>query len=283
MSRSLIKSALRALAATGSYAASSELLAYIEENNISVTRSGKSIVLGSLSREKLKRCMERDHKVPPGTTEDALEGLTRTEALSFSTNEKVSREAVRSLRVAVKALHESPVMMGKSEHVLPPGINLDVGIDAASLFARHACAVQVENWEAFERIHALNFPIPEQLTSALVVYRGQPGGYPIGAARRFLEALEKPIYVFPDLDPAGLRIALETPGFAGLLLPPIPEIEAMFAEGRGLSERYLSQLSGSERILDATVHPDVRQTWNVLKRFGQGIPQEWLVQSPFVR
>ena len=279
MSRSLIKSARAALAATRAFTASRELLAYIEENNITFTKFGKSIALGSLSREKLERCMQRDFKVPRGTTKDAWEGLTRTESLSLSTNEKVGGEAVRSLRVAVKALHERPVMMGKNEHVLPPGVNLDVDVDAASLFARHDYAIQVENWEAFERIHALNFSIPEELALSLVVYRGQPGGYQIDAARQFLKAIAKPIYVFPDLDPAGLCIALATPGFAGLFLPPIPEIEAMFEDGRGLPERYLAHLVGCERILDATIHADVRQTWNVLKRFGQGIPQEWLIQS----
>ena len=117
----------------------------------------------------------------------------------------------------------------------------------------------MENWEAFERIHALNFSIPEKLALSLVVYRGQPREYETGAAKQFLEAIAKPIYVFPDLDPAGLLIATQTPSFAGLLLPPIPDIVAMFEDGRGLRERYLNQLPWCERILEATIHPDVRQ------------------------
>ena len=41
--------------------------------------------------------------------------------------------------------------------------------------------------------------------------------YPTAAAKAFLEASAKPVYVLGDPDPAGLVIALRTPHFAGLV------------------------------------------------------------------
>ena len=279
MSHSLIKAGLRALSEPGSIPASKELLSYLQENNIFVTRRRSRILLGTHAREELERALERDFQVPPETTVDAWEGKSRTEALSLGVNEKASVVSVRGGRVAVKTFRGRPVRMGDKNVVLSDGVNLDVPISAAADVSGHLSVVLVENWEAFERIHKLSFEVPVDLREALVIYRGQPRGYTIDAARTFLRVLDRPVFVFPDIDPAGLRIALETPGFAGVMLPAVEAVEALLCAGRGLSERYTSQLGGSERILEGAVPEDVKAYWSLIKKFGRGIPQEEFVKS----
>ena len=237
------------------------------------------IILGTQARKKLTRALERDFQVPPGTTVDAWKNKSRTEALSLGVNEKASAISVRGKRVAVKTFGGVPICMGGRNVVLPDGVNLDVPVSAAADVSGHSSVVVVENWEAFERIHKLFFEVPADLRDALFIYRGQPHGYTIDAARTFLRALDKPVFVFPDLDPAGLRIALETPGFAGVMLPAVDAVEALFCAGRGLSERYVSQLAGSESVLEGSVPEDIKAYWSLIKKFGRGIPQEEFVKS----
>ena len=278
MSQSLIKAGLRALSEQGSIRASDELLSYLKENNIRVTNKGSRILLGARARKELERALERDFQVLPGTKADAWKGKSRSEALSLGVNEKAAAGSVRGGRVAVKTFSGETVRMGDEKLVLPDGVNLDIAVNTAAEFSSHLSAVLVENWEAFEHIHKLSFEIPGDLRDALVVYRGQPGGYTIDAARRFIRVLNKPVFVFPDVDPAGLRIALETPGFAGVMLPPTDAIESLLSAGRGLSERYTSQLAGSERVLEGEVPNDVGAYWSLIKKFGRGIPQEEFVR-----
>ncbi|WP_419739232.1 DUF7281 domain-containing protein [Ruegeria sp.] len=278
MSQNLIKAGLRALSEPGSIRASKELLSYLRDNNIFVTHSGSNILMGTQAREELVRALERDFQVPPGTKVDAWKGKSRAEALSLGSNEKASSISVRRGRVALKSFSGGSIRMGEKNVILPDGVNLDVPVNAAADFSDHVFAVLVENWEAFEHIHQLSFEVPADLRDALVVYRGQPGGYTIDAARTFLRVLSNPVFVFPDVDPAGLRIALETPGFAGVMLPPIEEIESLLCAGRGLSERYTSQLAGSERVLEGEVPTDVKAYWSLIKKFGRGVPQEEFIR-----
>ena len=278
MSHSLIKAGLRALSRPGSIRASNELLSYLQENNILVTRKGSRILLGTHARKELERALERDFQVPPGTRADAWDGISRTEALALGVNEKATTTSVRGERVAVKALGIMPIRMGDRNIILPDGVNLDLPVNAVADVSGHSSVVVVENWEAFEYIHKLSFEISADLRDSLVVYRGQPHGYTIDAARMFLCALDRPVFVFPDIDPSGLRIALETPGFAGLMLPTVEAVEALFCAGRGLSERYFPQLAGSERILEGAVPEDVKTYWSLIKKFGRGIPQEEFVK-----
>ena len=279
MSHSLIKAGLRALSEPGAIHASKEFLSYLQENNIFATRVKSGIILGTQARKKLIRALERDFQVPPGTTVDAWKNKSRTEALSLGVNEKASAISVRGNRVAVKTFGGGPICMEGRNIVLPDGVSLDIPVSAATNISGHSSVVMVENWEAFERIHKLSFEIPVGLREALVIYRGQPYGYTIDAARTFLRMLNKPVYVFPDLDPSGLRIALETPGFAGVMLPTVESVDALFCAGRGLSERYTTQLAGSERILEGDVPEDIRVYWSLIRKFGRGIPQEEFVRS----
>ena len=169
--------------------------------------------------------------------------------------------------------------MAGQEFFLPPGASIDTSLEDASNFAQYDKAVLVENWEAFERLHALSFDPGRELSTALAVYRGEPGAYPISAARRFLDALDIPVFVFSDPDPAGLKIAMDFPRFAGLLLPSTAEISRLFQEGRGTKERYTNQLPATFQSLEACCDPRIKPYWELIKRAGRALPQEEFVRE----
>ena len=87
MSHRLIKAGLRALSELGPFHASKKLLSYLQKNNIHARSKGSCILLEPHARKDLERALERDFQVPPGTTADAWEDKSRTEALSPGVNE----------------------------------------------------------------------------------------------------------------------------------------------------------------------------------------------------
>jgi hypothetical protein len=278
MSGSLISLALRAIRRRGRFKPAAALAAYLRDNNIGAWE-GEHVRLGPRALADLEAALERDYQVPPGTSPEAWEDASRTEALALTTNEKTSVRAVRAARVAVKALAGATIRIGNREHELLPGMSIDASAAQASLFLRHDAVLLVENWEAFERIDRLNFGVPEALVEALVVYRGDYGAYPIGAVREFLDALDRPVYVFPDPDPAGLKLAMDFPRYAGLVLPPVQALREMLDARRGDVDRYVGQLPGSERALEACEDPVIQSYWRVIRAAGRAIPQEEFVRE----
>lgn len=278
MQNSLIPSALRALARRKKFKPTEDLSRYLIEYNIG-TWTLDTVRLGPAARERLQAALERDYQVPPGTSAEDWAGMTRSEALSLTTNEKSTSRTVRSARVAVKALQGSTLRMGENDIVLPDGINLDVQISDAKLFSRHRKVILVENWEVFERIDRLSFEVDQDLVCALVVYRGQPGGYTIRATRAFLKELDAPVHVFSDPDPAGLKLAMDFPGFAGLVFPSPEELKKLFDAGRGDKARYIAQLPGTERVLEECQDPRILSYWQIIKAAGRAMPQEEFVRG----
>lgn len=277
MSDRLIKSALRALEASGRFKPSQELRHYLADNAFPLA-STSQVILGPKARQALIEILERDFAVPPGTRLADLEGLSRSETLSLTTNEKITRRSVRAARVAVKATPGRALKFCGSEIDLPDGINLDISAEHALHFDDYDSLLLIENWEAFERLHRLSYDLPVELQGALVLYRGQPHGYTIDAARRFSSNLGKPVHVLPDPDPAGLHLAMTYPGFAGLALPPPETIRQIILAGRGVPERYLDQLPMVEQSLDNCTSPVIQRYWAVFKETGRALPQEEFVR-----
>ncbi|MEO1952376.1 hypothetical protein [Thioclava sp.] len=277
MSDRLIKSALRALEANGKFKPSQELRHYLADNAVPLA-STSQVTLGPKARQTLIEILERDFSVPPGTRLADLEGLSRSEALSVSTNEKITRQSVRAARVAVKSTPGRALKLRGSEIALPDGVNLDISAEDARHFDDYDRILLVENWEAFERLHRLSYDLPIELQETLVLYRGQPHGYTIDAARKFSSKLGKPVHVLPDPDPAGLHLAMTYPGFAGLALPPAHEIREVIMSGRGLPDRYLAQVPMVEQSLDSCTSPEIQEYWAVFKETGRALPQEEFVR-----
>ena len=87
MSHRLIKAGLRAISERGSFPASKKLLSYLQKNNIYTRPKGSCILLLRPDRKELERALERDFQVPPGTTIDAWDGKSRTEAHALEQEE----------------------------------------------------------------------------------------------------------------------------------------------------------------------------------------------------
>ena len=277
MSGGVIPLALKALERGGRFPPAPDLAQYLKDRGIG-TWINSQVILNPSAKQRLAEALRLDFQVPLGTSAADWENKSRTEALSLATNEKTTRRAVRSNRVAVKAFRGKPLHMNGQSWNLPPGASIDTEIAASRQFAAHRTAVLVENWEAFERIDHLSFEVPSNLIDSIVVYRGDKAAYPIFAARKFLAATGVPIYVFPDADPAGLVLARTFPGYAGLMLPALNDLISTFQSGRGDRERYLSHLKSYEVTLDAEKDPVISAYWAVMKKFGRALPQEEFVR-----
>lgn len=277
MSRALIKAALRAIERPSRpFKPTAELSEYLSEEGIGFFQDDKVFLSGE-AKGVLRQALLRDHRIPLDATSESWNGKTRVEAAKLSSDEKMTTRAVRQDRVAVKAFEGHPVRMevdgSVREYTLPPGVSLDVSHQDALLFA-HETIVVVENWEAFERIHQLSFPVPEHLKRALVVYRGQKNVYGIKPARQFLEAAGKHVAVFCDADPAGLALAMGMPGFKELMLPDLDVLEAALQQGRGSEELYRKQMHKYKEAIEASNCAQAVAYLRLFERYGQGLVQE---------
>ena len=281
MSRALIKAALRAIERpSGLFKPTTDLKGYLLEEGIGLFQ-GDKVFLSEEAKQVLRDALNRDHNIPLDATSKSWDGITRIEATKLSSDEKMTTRAVRQDRVAVKAFSGYPVRMRADgfvrEYMLPPGMSLDVSHEDAVLFD-HETIVMVENWEAFERIHQLSFPVPEHLKESLVVYRGQKNVYGINPARQFLEKACKDVAVFCDADPAGLVLAMGVPGFKELMLPEIDTLEKFFHKGRGSETLYTKQI---HKYKEAIQESGCRQAIDYLclfEKYGQGLVQEFLFE-----
>jgi hypothetical protein len=148
---------------------------------------------------------------------DPLAGVpegNRRQVAASAIDEKIARERPDARHVLVKG--ELPAPLPR----LTPELSLRVPLTALSLDAIRQVVV-VENLDSFDDWHA--FAAPAELAAALVLYRGH-GGLARGT-RQLLTILPEqiPVTVFPDWDPAGLRIAQTLPRADALLLPDLDQ------------------------------------------------------------
>lgn len=273
MSSDVIKWAIKACEKREAFRPRQELAQLLRDNNIG-TWKGDRVTLLPLARERLWDLLEQVHGVPRGTSSEAWEGLSRVEALDLSVNEKVTGKAVRSDRIAVKAMPGQVLRLGGEVYRLPDGASLDIKAAMMSQLSGHDTLIFVENWEAFANFHQLNFEIPEHLRNAVLLYRGDVAAYPTAAAHEALREASQPVWVFSDLDPSGLLIALKAPRRAGLLWPAPKALASLFASGRGERGRYLDQLTQAQNTLENRPDPEIDSYWQVIKAAGLALPQE---------
>lgn len=278
MSGSVIKAAIQACEKRTVFRPRQELAQLLRDNNIGLW-TGDRVQLNPLAREKLWDLLERLYGVPRGTTVEAWDGLDRSQALDLGTNEKNTDRAVRSNRIAIKAMPGQPLRLGDALLFLPNGGSIDWDASRISDLGGHDAILWVENWEAFEKFHDLNFEIPEKLSNAVLLYRGDVGAYPTAAAKFALETATQPVWVFSDPDPAGLMIALSAPRRAGLLWPSPQSLAEIFTAGRGDRARFSAQLPGVQHRLQTTDDAEIQSYWRVIEAAGRALPQEEFLRS----
>ncbi|WP_022952776.1 DUF7281 domain-containing protein [Leucothrix mucor] len=203
--------------------------------------------------------------------------LTRAEASKLGSNEKLTTRPVREDRIAVKALPAQALLLGIERLTLPDGSSLDVNWQWLLDNCQHRSIMAVENWEAFENIHKINFDITQYADNPLVIFRGGDE-YNQKWVMSLLEAMQVPVFYFGDFDPAGLGIAQSLPCFGKLIAPPDDQLLAALKQCKN-HERYQKQLGTWQITLNNSNHPDILKYWPLIREHGVGLPQEYFIET----
>jgi hypothetical protein len=259
------------------YGASGQLIRFVQDSNIG-QRLGKSLVFSDTDRELIRQLLLTTEGIDASTTRvGQWEGLSRTESLEYSDNEKMSSASVRQGRVAIKALPGKQLLLDEQALTIPAGSNLDVNWQWLVAHCGHTSVLMVENWEAFEFIHQLTFDLTRAGENPLVVFRGSPV-YRQDYVMALLQELALPVYALVDYDPSGLILAQSIPNFVGLMIPPVHELLAALATIKNYP-RYRSQLVQSQATLNKASHPDIVEHWKLLQEHGTALPQEYFLRK----
>lgn len=233
---------------------------------------GTRILLNTDDKTRIKLLLQADG-IDPETDPAAWDGISRADALALGPNEKFTAAPVKRRRVAIKALPGRTLDLDGRQLLLPSASHLDMdGADAACLLA-HDTVLLVENWECFEHIDQVDLDLSAAGANPLVVWRGDTSNTRANTATELLQALRRPVWAFVDYDPAGLLIAATLPHLAGIIAPPPDRLERDMA--RGLTDRYRQQLPTASAALEACTQPAIQRLWDVLRRHGRALPQEY--------
>lgn len=245
------------------------------------TRRGKSAYFSAKDKEEIRAWLEAkgfsvDQRVQPG--------MTRSERLAVTPNEKAGNEAIKRNRVSIKALAGQPLIIGEQNLLLPSESHLDVDWTKVVSHIRHTCILVVENYENFNRIHETRFDLPDRFRSPLVVYRGDPNESRIDNVLKFLVGAELPVLAFMDADPAGIAIASQFPNLAGMVLPTTAVLEEQLRNPRtARKDLFLDQYPVYGSVLNAlpTGHP-CEKVWKLISLAAAGVVQERWVKEVLI-
>lgn len=281
MEKNLINSLLRVYHSDKQrHTASSVLTRFFEDFNIG-HRIGTSLDFSTADRESIRKLLLANEGIDAQTTQARQwDGLSRTESLEYSDNEKMTSSPVRQGRVAVKALPSKFLFLDKQRIFIPIGANVDLHWQWVVAHCGHTSVLLVENWEAFDTIHQITFDLSRAGENPLVVFRGSPV-YRQDYVMALLRDLTLPVFALVDYDPSGLILAQSTPYFAGLMTPPTHDLVSALKTIKNYS-RYRSQLSQAQAVLNNSTHPDIVAHWRLLQEYGTALPQEYflLARSP---
>jgi hypothetical protein len=107
----------------------------------------------------------------------------------------------------------------------------------------------------------------------IAIFRGGGGGdFGRLACERVLGSSTAPVLALFDCDPVGLAASLKLPRLEALCLPPTDELARQLAAGRP-RDLFARQLHAHGATLDDCEHPQVAEAWQLVRRYGSGIPQ----------
>lgn len=243
------------------------------------TRRGKSAYFTAKDKDEIRAWLEAkgfavDQRVQPG--------MTRSERLAVTPNEKAGGEAIKRCRVSIKALAAQPLVIGEQSLLLPPESHLDVDWTKVVSQIGHSCVLVVENYDNFNCIHNTGFALPEGFQTPLVVYRGDPNESRIDNVLKFLTEIELPVLAFMDADPAGIAIASQFPNLVGMVLPPVETLEEQLHNPRSArKDLFIDQYPVYGSVLAALPagHP-CEGVWQLISRAAAGLVQERWIQDP---
>lgn len=243
------------------------------------TRRGKSAYFTTKDKGEIRAWLEAkgfslDQRVQPG--------MSRSERLAITPNEKAGGEAIKRNRVSIKALAGQPLIIGEQHLLLPTESHLDVDWTKVVGQIRHTCILVVENYENFNRIHETKFDLTDRFQSPLVVYRGDPNESRIDNVLKFLAEAELPVLAFMDADPAGVAIASQFPNLFGMVLPPIKNLEEQLTNTKTARKNlFMDQYPVYGQALDqlSSGNP-CKSVWQLISKYAAGVVQErWIHAS----
>lgn len=242
------------------------------------TRCGKSAYFTTKDKDEIRAWLEAkgfsvDQRVQPG--------MSRSERLAVTPNEKAGGEAIKRHRISVKALAGLPLLIGEQRLLLPPESHLDVDWTKFVSQMGHTCILVVENYDNFNRIHETRFNLPEVFQSPLVVYRGDPNESRIDNVLKFLAEANLPVLAFMDADPAGIAIASQFPNLVEMVLPPLDSLEEQLRNPQtARKDLFLDQYPVYGQILDTlgSDHP-CYSVWKLISKSAAGVVQERWVRA----
>jgi len=276
LSKPLVRALLRVVQTPEQrYASSKTLVGFASDYRIGRTK-GAGLLFTPEDKAQIRELLRADG-IDPDTPPDSWDGLSRADSLRLARNEKFSSAPVKRQRVAIKSLPDKPLCLGEQRLILPPCCHLDVDGPTAAGLLRHETALLVENWEPFNRIHDTTLDLGAAGDHPLVIWRGDPTDTRADHALALLLALDVPVWAFVDFDPAGLIVAASLPRLAGIIAPHKQQLAHDLS--RGLPERFQSQLPASSATLDAMEQGPVRALWEIIRRQGRALPQEYYLAA----
>lgn len=213
------------------------------------------------------------------TTRESMAGMSRSQVLDVTPNEKAGKERVKQNRVSVKALGMQPILVGGQRIILPPESHLDADWTKMADTIEHRCIMVVENYENFNRIHETAFNLPAPFESPLVLYRGDASESRLDNVKRFLSKMDLPVLAFMDIDPAGIAMANQFPNLAGVVAPDMATLDKLLrAPQTGRRDLFQSQYSGYRHVLESLpIDGPCRALWNIVSEHRAGLVQErWI-------
>lgn len=240
------------------------------------TKRGQSVYFIDRDRDQIRTWLEAKGYA---LDRSDLTGMSRSECLAVTPNEKAGRESVKRNRVSIKALSGKPLQVGAEKLSLPAESHLDVDWTKIADRIGHRCILIVENYENFNRIQETTFVLPDKYASPVVVYRGDPGESRFDAVQKFLEYTKLPVLAFVDADLAGVGIALQLTNLVGMVLPPLESLSEQLQNPKsGRQDLFYGQYPVYGQLLEklGSENP-CYPVWKLLSHYKSGVVQErWI-------
>jgi hypothetical protein len=232
----------------------------------------------------------KENNISPDTPSDAWSQGDRTEAAAHRGKEKWSGQTASQGLVAIKALPGRALCVNGVSLYLPDGAHLVVPFAMAqgngSGAGAHTSIIVVENLVPFRRAHLWHSAhVARCGDNPMLIYRGDTGGTRADTVNSLLSACHLPVFGAFDLDPAGLGMSLSLPRLDGFLAPGADVVDAYLTrmdenkgQSLGQSDLYAKQYGQWAPKLDEATHAEIAGHWQVIRRHGQGLIQEWFLE-----
>jgi hypothetical protein len=206
--------------------------------------------------------------------------LSREETLSIAIDEKLAGQAVKTHRLAIKALPGHTLKILDQAYHLPDAGHLDIALENLS-HTEHRCILLIENYRCFDNLEKIRLNLGPVFNDPLVLYRGD-NIYRENTVRQLLAHLALPVLVMSDLDPKGLIIAQSFPEAVGLVVPKLSEIENLFNNPDIINPKlYTKQLAHCRHVLSQSRYPLILKLWKIMKQHQAGIVQEYWLNKQY--